>query len=116
MFLIISFNVYTIPCRLWADVVWQVKYDKRTFNCLHKSRLYHNYLITQGIQSRLVVGYYKSIVDFRHSWVEYFEKGSWYLVDLTRHCKYWGFKVEQWGKDYKPVEYYYDVIETWEVE
>ena len=101
-------NVYAVPCYSVAKNVYKIPYEKYTYNCLMKARIYHNYLVSKGVRSRLVIGHHGNSDFYRHAWVEYEKNGKWYLVDLTASPRTWGFKAEYY-KEYRPSEYHYKI-------
>lgn len=92
--------VYAIPYPKVAKRIYNIPYNKHTYNCLRKSVLYHELLKSKGIESRIVIGYLGKKTATRHAWVEYWEKGHWYLVDLTDNPRTWGFKSHLY-RDYR---------------
>ena len=109
--LCLAVNVYSndIPYYDICLRIHKIKYQKHTYNCLWKSRMLHNYLLSNGIKSRLVIGYYLNNKIERHAWIEYENNGKWYCIDLTMLPKFWGRRINYYKK-HRPVDYYYEIF------
>ena len=89
-----------------------MKYDKHTANCLFRASMYHNYLVSKNIETRLVVGYSEKNNFYRHSWNEIKVNNKWYIVNLTNLPSTWGVWETKYYNDLKlkPSKYYYDTF------
>jgi len=81
-----------IPYKEVALRIYNIPYDKHTYNCLLKSEMYCSYLISKGIEAKVIIGRLGKEKFYRHAWVEYFDGKDWRVIDLTAKPKEWGFK------------------------
>lgn len=106
---------YAIPYKEVALRYYNSPYDIHTNNCLHKAMAFHNFLISKGIKSRLVIGRFKNEEFYRHAWLEYWQDNEWYCIDLTDNPRTWDKKVKYYYW-LKGVNYYYGNITREDIE
>jgi len=83
-----------IPYKEVALRIYNIPYDKHTANCLWKSEMYCNYLLSKGIEAKVIIGRLGKEKFYRHAWCEIFDGKNWIVVDLTAKPKEWGFKKQ----------------------
>lgn len=98
-----------IPHKDVALRLYRIKYDAHTNNCLFRAQMYHNYLVSKGVECRLVIGYAGKNNFYRHAWNEIKINNEWYIVNLTNKPYTWGVwdTSNYKGLELTPKKYYY---------
>ena len=92
--LLLGINAYAldVPYKEVALRIYNIPYDKHTANCLWKSEMYFNYIISKVINAKVVVGRYGNEKFYRHAWVQYKQDNKCYIIDLTDNPRTWGYE------------------------
>jgi hypothetical protein len=87
-----GFSFAEIPYKEVVLRIYNIPYNKYTYNCLWKAEMYCNFIASKGVTAKVVIGRYGNEKFYRHAWVRYFDGKNWRIVDLTEKPFTWGFK------------------------